>query len=104
MKVASLKNKINRILSKSRFQKKTSTKSRVKGLQNVSAGYEFGKLWDDIYLRWSYGNMAFRGKSNEEHDIKTMEIYRYLCEQGLENDLELSKFQDKVAIILKGEK
>ncbi|WP_406616676.1 hypothetical protein [Bacillus velezensis] len=57
----SLKTKVQRILLKGDFKKSESSKSRVKGLNNISAGFTFAKTFDDDYcLYYTGGNMAFR--------------------------------------------
>lgn len=102
MLATSLKQKIDRVLSKDKkFGKSVKTKSGIKGLHNISSGYTFTKLGDHYYLFWTCGNMVFRGMPIEEQDKKTEEIYRYLVEQGFGEYLEMDEIYRQKGIKLK---
>ncbi|KXZ22354.1 hypothetical protein P4T89_12950 [Bacillus nakamurai] len=98
----SLKTKVQRILLQGSFKKSESSKSRVKGLSNISAGFTFAKTFDDDYcLYYTAGNMAFRGMPNEEKDNQTEKMYQFLLDQGLQKNIELIDFRNQKAILLK---
>ncbi|MCY9259171.1 hypothetical protein MOF13_08705 [Bacillus spizizenii] len=99
----SLKSKVQRTLTKGGFRKSESSKSRVKGLSNQSAGFKFEKLWDDYYLFYTSGNMAFRGMPTEEKDTRTEKMYKFLIDQGLEQYIEITELRNQKAILLKPE-
>ncbi|ASS60623.1 hypothetical protein C7M22_03658 [Bacillus velezensis] len=100
----SLKAKVQRILLKGSFKKSESSKSRVKGLSNISAGFTFEKMFDDGYcLYYTCGNMTFRGMPNEKKDNQTEKIYHFLLDQGLQKNIELTEFGNKKVILLKVE-
>ena len=100
----SLKAKVQRILLKGSFKKSECSKSRVKGLSNISAGFTFAKAFDDDYcLYYTAGNMAFRGMPNGEKDNQTEKMYQFLLDQGLQKNIELIEFRNQKAILLKAE-
>ncbi|MCY7500130.1 hypothetical protein [Bacillus pumilus] len=101
MQPASLKSKVQRILLKGNFKKSESSKSRVKGLSNITAGFKYDKMWDDYYLFYTSGNMIYRGMSSEKKDEKTIEIFNYLSEQGLGENIEMTTLRNQRAILLK---
>lgn len=96
----SLKQKTDRLLRKGEFQKSKVSKGRIKGLPNVSAGYTFEKMWDDYYLYFTSGNMAFRGIPVEEKDQKTVEMYDYLKTTDVSDTIELTTLRDYKVIKL----
>lgn len=103
MNAASLKQKVNRILQKEKkFSKSKTSKGRIKGFDNTTAGYTFYKLWDAYYILYTCGNIAFRGMSVEDQDKKTEEIFKYLVEVGLSEFIEIvNGIKNQKAIKLK---
>ncbi|WP_144533985.1 hypothetical protein [Bacillus pumilus] len=101
MQPASLKSKVQRILLKGNFKKSESSKSRVKGLSNITAGFKFDKMWDDYYLFYTSGNMIHRGMSSEKRDEKTTVMFNYLTNQGLAENIEMTTLRSQQAILLK---
>lgn len=99
--ITSVKSKMQRLLIANGFTKSTSTKSRIKGLDNISKGFAFKKEWDTFSLYWTCGNGGYRGMPVEEMDKKTTEIYLFLQSAGLEGHIEMVERRNQQAILLK---
>lgn len=57
-------------------------------------------MWGDYYLFYTSGNMIYRGMSSEKKDEKTIEIFNYLSEQGLGENIEMTTLRNQKAILL----
>lgn len=99
--ITSVKSKMQRLLIANGFTKSTSTKSRIKGLDNISRGFTFKKEWDTYSLYWTCGNGGYRGMPVEEMNKKTTEIYLFLQGAGLDDHMEIVERRNQQAILLK---
>ena len=98
MQGVSLKRKLTKALTP-HFTKSTQSPSRVKGLSNITAGFDFTKYWDNYYLYYRNGNMVFRGMPLEEQNNKTRKMYDWLVANGFQEYIEYEKGNDRLDMI-----
>lgn len=94
----SFKAKIQRTLIKEGFKKSEKSKGRI--IDNHSAGFTFDKLFDNYYLYYTSGNMAYRSMDVKEKNMKTMKMYDRLVTLGFQNNLKITELKNQVAILL----
>ena len=101
MLAKSFKQKVDRLLKRGGFKKSTSSKGRIVGLKNVTAGYAFDSSWDEYYVYYECGNFGYeRGMAQEDKDNRTVEMFEYLQETDVADFVSLETIRGRVVIQL----